>query len=178
MLNETISKRAVKVAEKFSVLIEQEKVIKDGIIKNLEYADERYKQLQKESLEAKAKLDDYTLSCIKANRTYSDLAELIVTKVTRDFGKTYNVQNMCDENVLNSEPFADAISGHAQYFDSAARVGSFVANFYNELQTGKTKVTRKIPFSISEIKQLLTLVDAGVYSRDFLKAIIAKGKKK
>ena len=173
----SINEMALAIAKELEIMVS---VVSDR--KNDTLTDEAFKANKdyKALLDAKAAackaVEDYEMQAVKANTAYNNAVLLTATKAVRAFGYRYNVDAMKSEEFFNSQAFADKVAAHGQYFDTPARLASFVSSVYKDVSEKRVTVTKKTPLTISEIKLLLQMVAVGFMTRDEARAKVAKGK--
>lgn len=180
MTNEkTLSQRANEVVKGFAVMVDQVNAAKADVLNDTTFkARKEYKELQAAKTAACAAVESYEMAAVKDWKKYNALALLVCTQAVRAYGRKYNVPTMCDETFLKSDTFAKMVAAHPQYFDTPARVASFVVKVHAALQTKAIKVTARIPFTFAEIRQFVQIVAWGAMSKEEARAKVRAGKQK
>lgn len=166
------------VSNQYGVYVERIAAVKAETLQAETFKNVKaYKELQAAKAKAAKAVEEYELQAVKENPSYLPLAVLTAIEACRAYGRKYNVPSMCDETFLNSETFADMVREHGQYFDTAARVASFVVKVHDSFKTGRTKVVAFKPYTDEEQAALRSFI--GVvpgYTPEYVEALIAKGK--
>lgn len=166
------------VANNYIVYVERIAAVKTETLQDETFKKvEAYKKILSAKIKAAKAVEEYEFQAVKDNPSYLPLVILTATQAVRAYGKKYNVPSMCDETFLNSNEFVNMIKEHGQYFDTAARVASFVVKVHDSFKTGRTKVVTFKPYTDDEKAALRGLV--GVvpgYTLEFVENLIKKGK--